>query len=108
MRIVQSFPIRSSLPSFGYSAIVAACTIVGNIFLIVPMAYSYACVPWLRPAVEFILMLPLVAFGTYFQKIGVAKAYESAALTILSFAITWTAMGLIQLLARVSPREEDR
>ncbi|MGR9244221.1 ABC transporter permease (plasmid) [Rhizobium leguminosarum] len=53
---------------------------------------------------EFVIasLLTRPAFGPYIQKIGVAKAYEPAALAILSFIITWIAMGLIQLMAHFS------
>ncbi|MGB8648485.1 MAG: ABC transporter permease [Anaerolineae bacterium] len=40
------------------------------------------------------------AFGPYLWLIGQHKAYEPAALTIVSFALTWAAMGLIGLLTR--------
>lgn len=40
------------------------------------------------------------AFGPYMVRIGQARAYEPAALGILSFVITWAAMGLIQFFAR--------
>ncbi|MEN4807339.1 ABC transporter permease [Pantoea agglomerans] len=54
---------------------------------------------------EFVMasLLTRPAFGPYIQRVGVAKAYEPAALVILSFFITWTAMGLVQFLARFSP-----
>jgi putative spermidine/putrescine transport system permease protein len=44
------------------------------------------------------------AFGPYLQLIGANRAYEPAALAIISFVITWGAMGMIQLLARFAPR----
>ena len=40
------------------------------------------------------------ALGPYMVQIGQSRAYEPAALGILSFAITWAAMGLIQFFAR--------
>ena len=48
------------------------------------------------------------AFGTYLQRIGINKSYEPAALAVISFLITWGAMGLIQLLARFAPRTAAR
>jgi len=45
------------------------------------------------------------AFGPYMQYVGVFKAYESAALAIISFAITWLVMLLMQWFARVSAAE---
>ncbi len=44
------------------------------------------------------------AFGTYLQRIGISKSYEPAALAVISFIITWGAMGMIQLLARFAPK----
>ena len=44
------------------------------------------------------------AFGVYMQNVGANRAFEPAALAVISFAITWAAMGMIQLLARFAPR----
>lgn len=51
---------------------------------------------------EFVLaaLLNRPAFGPYLQLIGANKAYEPAALAVISFAITWGCMGLIQLVTR--------
>lgn len=40
------------------------------------------------------------ALGPYMTSIGTTKAYEPAALTIMSFALTWICLGLIQLVSR--------
>ncbi len=40
------------------------------------------------------------AFGPYLWLVGQHRAYEPAALTIVSFALTWAAMGIISLLTR--------
>ena len=40
------------------------------------------------------------AFGPYMTSIGTTKAYEPAALTIMSFALTWACLGIIQLVSR--------
>jgi putative spermidine/putrescine transport system permease protein len=44
------------------------------------------------------------AFGVYMQNVGANRAYEPAALAVISFIITWAAMGMIQLLARFAPK----
>jgi putative spermidine/putrescine transport system permease protein len=44
------------------------------------------------------------AFGVYMQNVGANRAYEPAALAVISFVITWGAMGMIQLLARFAPK----
>jgi putative spermidine/putrescine transport system permease protein len=44
------------------------------------------------------------AFGVYMQNVGANRAYEPAALAVISFIITWVAMGMIQLLARFAPK----
>lgn len=49
------------------------------------------------------LMLAWPAFGPYMALVGRDLAYEPAALSILSFAMTWGAIGLIQLLSRGLP-----
>ena len=48
------------------------------------------------------------AFGPYMQNIGANRAYEPAALSIISFVFTWIAMGMIQLLARFAPKTSRR
>ena len=54
----------------------------------------------------FASLLDRPAFGPYLQLIGANKAYEPPALAIMSFFITWAAMGLMQLVgnARRSAR----
>jgi putative spermidine/putrescine transport system permease protein len=46
------------------------------------------------------LILAWPAFGPYMALVGRNLAYEPAALAILSFGLTWGAIGLIQLLTR--------
>jgi len=48
------------------------------------------------------------AFGVYMQNVGANRAFEPAALAVISFVITWVAMGMIQLLARFAPRTNAR
>jgi len=48
------------------------------------------------------------AFGPYLVGIGTNRAYEPAALAIISFLITWGAMGMINLLGRFAPRTSAR
>ena len=43
------------------------------------------------------------AFGPYMSLVGQNKTYESSALAIISFALTWLFMGLLQLLGRGAP-----
>jgi putative spermidine/putrescine transport system permease protein len=45
-------------------------------------------------------LLDRPAFGPYLQLIGANRAYEPSALAIITFAITWACMGLIQVLGR--------
>jgi len=44
------------------------------------------------------------AFGPYLVGIGTNRAYEPAALAVISFLITWGAMGMINVLGRFAPR----
>jgi putative spermidine/putrescine transport system permease protein len=44
----------------------------------------------------------LNAFGPYMSQVGQNKAYQSSSLAIMSFALTWASMGLIQLFTRGS------
>jgi putative spermidine/putrescine transport system permease protein len=48
-------------------------------------------------------LLDRPAFGPYLQLIGANRAYEPSALAIITFAITWACMGLIQVLGRRAP-----
>ena len=43
------------------------------------------------------------AFGPYLWLLGQHRAYEPSALAIISFALTWAALGIIQLLTRGRP-----
>jgi putative spermidine/putrescine transport system permease protein len=43
------------------------------------------------------------AFGPYLSLLGQNKAYEPAAVTLISFALTWIAMGMIQIIGRAAP-----
>ncbi len=45
------------------------------------------------------------AFGPYMQLLGSNRAYEPAALAIVSFALTWASIGLIQLVGRGAARQ---
>lgn len=49
-------------------------------------------------------LLNTQTFGVYMQGIGANHAYEPSALAVISFIITWGAMGMIQLLARFAPK----
>jgi putative spermidine/putrescine transport system permease protein len=59
---------------------------------------------------EFVIasLLNRPAFGPYLQLVGANRAYEPAALAIISFIVTWGAMGMIQLLARFAPKTAMR
>jgi len=48
-------------------------------------------------------LLDRPAFGPYLQLIGANRAYEPAALAVITFAITWACMALIQVLGRRAP-----
>lgn len=48
------------------------------------------------------LFLARPAFGPYLSNLGSVAVYEQAAVALISFALTWIAMGLIALLGRGS------
>ncbi len=58
---------------------------------------------------EFTLanLLNRPAFGPYMVLLGQDRAYEPAALSIMSFALTWAAIGLIQLFSRGAPEQSQ-
>ena len=43
------------------------------------------------------------AFGPYISLLGGNKAYEPAAVSLISFGLTWLAMIMISLLGRAGP-----
>ena len=47
-------------------------------------------------------------FGVYMQNIGANRAYEPAALSIISFILTWGAMGMIAFLGSFAPKTAPR
>lgn len=47
-------------------------------------------------------LLDRPAFGPYLQRIGSNRPYDPFALSVLTFAITWICMGLIQFVTRFS------
>lgn len=52
------------------------------------------------------LYLAWPGFGPFMYQIGQNRAYEPAALAVLSFALTWLAIGLLQLIGR-GPRGQQ-
>jgi putative spermidine/putrescine transport system permease protein len=48
-------------------------------------------------------LLSQPAFGPYMNQLSSSKVYEPSALAILSFALTWLAIGLLQLFGRRLP-----
>jgi len=48
-------------------------------------------------------LLDRPAFGPYLQLMGANRAYEPSALAVISFAITWACMGLLQVFAGRTP-----
>lgn len=48
-------------------------------------------------------LLSQPAFGPYMNLLSSSKVYEPSALAILSFGLTWAAIGLIQVLSRFTP-----
>ena len=60
------------------------------------------------PQNRFASLLNEQVFGVYMQNIGANKAYTPQAVAVISFVITWGAMGMIQLLGRFAPRTAAR
>jgi putative spermidine/putrescine transport system permease protein len=52
-------------------------------------------------------LVGLHAFGPFMWQIGQNKAYESSALAIISFLLTWIFMGLIFLISRRTPGQSQ-
>lgn len=48
------------------------------------------------------------ALGPYMVRIGLTKAYEPAALAIISYALTWFSLGLLQFFSSRSERQKLR
>jgi putative spermidine/putrescine transport system permease protein len=52
------------------------------------------------------VMLAWPALGPYMALVGRDRAYEPSALAIMSFALTWAAIGVIQLIGRGSDQSQ--
>lgn len=55
----------------------------------------------------FASLLVWPAFGPYMQNIGANRAYEPAALAIISFGLTWGTMALLQFFTRNAPGQSQ-
>ncbi len=55
----------------------------------------------------FVSVLGPFTFGPYMVLLGQDRAYEPAALSIISFALTWVAMMLIQFIGRGAPEQSQ-
>jgi putative spermidine/putrescine transport system permease protein len=53
------------------------------------------------------VLLAWPAFGPYMALVGRDLAYEPAALAIMSFALTWGSIGIIQAIARTGKGKDD-
>ncbi|MBI1802143.1 MAG: ABC transporter permease [Chloroflexi bacterium] len=53
----------------------------------------------------FATFLARPAFGPYMGLLGQTRAYEPAALAIISLILTWASVGLIQVVGRGAPRQ---
>ena len=75
--------------TFGFSAASALATIVAGTLLVVPTAYWIRLkLPWLRPYVEFITLMPLV-IPAIVLVFGYLKLYNSSSLLPMT-AATWS------------------
>lgn len=52
-------------------------------------------------------LLAQPAFGPYINLLSSSKVYEPSALAVVSFALTWASIGLIQLLSRGTPGQSQ-
>jgi putative spermidine/putrescine transport system permease protein len=85
-------------------------TILGRIILpnVLVAVLSGAFLTFAIVIGEYVIaaLLDRPAFGPFMVWMGGNKAYEPAALAVISFAITWGCMGLIQLVTRFSSHTE--
>lgn len=54
----------------------------------------------------FASLLAWPAFGPYMEEIGAQRAYTPQALSVVSFALTWASIGLLQLVGRGRGQEQ--
>ena len=105
LRTIDVQTLTEAATSLGSGPIrIMAQVIFPNIFVAV---LSGAFLTFAIVIGEFVLasLLNRPAFGVYMQNIGANRAYEPSALAIISFALTWGAMGVIQLLDRFAPKQ---
>ncbi len=55
----------------------------------------------------FASLLSWPAFGPYLEEIGAMRAYTPQALSLVSFALTWTSIMIMQRLGRGAPGSEQ-
>ena len=87
-------------------------TIIGRVILpnVLVAVLSGAFITFAIVIGEYVLaaLLDRPAFGPYLVWSGSNKAYEPSALAVISFAITWGALGLIQLIPRLTSHTKAR
>jgi putative spermidine/putrescine transport system permease protein len=55
----------------------------------------------------FASLLYWPAFGPYMEEIGAMRAYTPQALSMVSFLLTWGSIGLLQLVGRAAPGQQQ-
>jgi putative spermidine/putrescine transport system permease protein len=55
----------------------------------------------------FASLLAWPAFGPYMEEIGAMRAYTPQALSVVSFLLTWGSIGLLQLVGRSAPGQQQ-
>jgi putative spermidine/putrescine transport system permease protein len=108
MRAIDVGTLTEAAQSLGASWVTIMVRIIlPNVFVAV---LSGAFLTFAIVIGEFTLaaLLNRPAFGPYLQLVGANKAYEPAALAVISFAITWLCMGLIQIVSRLAPKPPSR
>jgi putative spermidine/putrescine transport system permease protein len=104
LRSIDIATLTEAAQSLGAGwATIFARVILPNVFVAV---LSGAFLTFAIVIGEFTLaaLLNRPAFGPYLQLVGANKAYEPSALAVISFAITWLCMGLIQIVVRLAPK----
>ena len=108
MRTIDATTLTEAATSLGAGTI----RILGSIILpnILVAIVSGAFLTFAIVIGEFTItsLLSRPGFGPYLVDIGTTRPYESAALSVIAFLLTWAAMGMIQLVGRFAPKTAPR
>jgi putative spermidine/putrescine transport system permease protein len=106
MRAIDVRTLTEAAQSLGSNWVqILANVIIPNLRIAI-LSGALICFATVMGEVILASFLVRPALGPYMQLLGLTKAYEPAALAIISYALTWFSLGLIQLVSRGGARQQ--